>query len=135
MEGTAKRQVNAEDMLAELKRAVKSSATAPDAPPPSASTAPSPIPRAGKIGDRKSTRKATAPSRRRRPQDRTAANLQKSTRPESRSWKPTAGGIVLAGAATLGEVPLMNTAPYLPEREPSVAATESPGQVAKRAHS
>ncbi len=39
MQGAPKRQVNAEDMLAELKRVVETSTLAPDAPPPSASTA------------------------------------------------------------------------------------------------
>ena len=40
MQGAPKRQVNAEDMLAELKRALESSTPPPNAPPLSASTAP-----------------------------------------------------------------------------------------------
>ena len=39
MQGAPKRQMNAEEMLAELKRAVEASTPAPGAPPPSASTA------------------------------------------------------------------------------------------------
>ncbi len=42
MQGAPRREVNAEDMLADLKRALESSTRAPDAPPPSASTAPKP---------------------------------------------------------------------------------------------
>jgi hypothetical protein len=125
MQGAPKRQVNAEDMLAELKRAVESSAPAPDAPPPSASTAPkSNSPdresRRSQI-DTGSDRPATANGKV-RPQ----TDLRKSTTPKSRSWKPIAGGLVLAGAATIGVIAFMNAAPYLPERAPSVAATETP---------
>ena len=39
MQDAPKRQVNAEEMLAELKRVLESSTRAPNAPPPSASTA------------------------------------------------------------------------------------------------
>ena len=127
MQGAPKRQVNAEEMLAELKRAVESSTRAPDAPPPSASTAPkSSSPgretRRSQI-DRGSDRpvKANADSSIGQPTD-----LQKSTRPRSRRWKLIAGGLALAGAATICvSFALMNKAPDLPEREPSVAATES----------
>jgi len=125
MQGAPKRQVNAEDMLAELKRAVESSTPAPDAPPPSASTAPkSNSPdresRRSQI-DTGSDRPATANGKV-RPQ----TDLRKLTTPKSRSWKPIAGGLVLAGAATVGVIAFMNAAPYLPERAPSVAATETP---------
>ena len=128
MEGTAKRQVNAEDMLAELKRALESSTTAPDAPPPSASTAPeSTSPgrdnRRSQI-DKKSDRPVKAKADRSIGQP---ANLQKSTRRGSRRWTLTAGAIALAGAAVAGtSFALMNKAPDLPEREPSAAATEAP---------
>ena len=48
MQGAPKRQVNAEDMLAELKRVVEASTLAPGAPPASASTAAkSSLPRPG----------------------------------------------------------------------------------------
>src|SRR3984885_3159840 len=128
MQGAPKRQVNAEEMLAELKRALESSTRAPDAPPSSASTAPKP----GSPGpetrpsqiERKGDRpvKANANSSVGQPTD-----LQKSTRPRSRRWRLTAGGVALAGAAAVcASFALINRAPDLAEREPSVAATESP---------
>src|SRR5277367_5272773 len=127
MQGAPKRQVNAEEMLAELKRALESSTRAPDAPPPCASTAPkprSPGPetRPSQI-ERKGDRpvKANAGSSVGQPTD-----LQKSARPRSRRWKLTAGGIALAGAAAVcASFALINKAPDLAEREPSAAATES----------
>ena len=127
MQGAPKRQVNAEDMLAELKQALESSTRAPNAPPPSASTAPkSSSPdresRWSQI-DRGSGRpaKANADKSIRQPTD-----LQKSPWPSSRRWKLTAGGLALAGvAAVCASFVLMNKAPDLAEREPSVAATES----------
>ncbi len=128
MEGTAKRQVKAEEMLAELKRALKSSTPAPNAPPPSASTAarstsPARDNRQSQI-DRESdhTVKAKADRSNGQPPD-----LEKSTRPSSRRWTLTAGAIALASAAVVGtSFALMNKASDLPEREPSVAATEAP---------
>jgi hypothetical protein len=127
MQGAPKRQVNAEEMLAELKRALESSTRAPDAPPSSASTAPkprSPGPetRPSQI-ERKGDRpvKANADSSVGQPTD-----LQKSTTPRSRRWRLTAGGVALAGAAAVcASFALINRAPDLAEREPSVAATES----------
>ena len=127
MQGAPKRQVNAEEMLAELKRALELSTRAPDAPPSSASTAPKP----GSPGpetrpsqiERKGDRpvKANADSSVGQPTD-----LQKSTRPRSRRWRLTAGGVALAGAAAVcASFALINRAPDLAEREPSVAATES----------
>ena len=127
MQGAPKRQVNAEEMLAELKRALESSTRAPDAPPSSASTAPKP----GSPGpetrpsqiERKGDRpvKANADSSVGQPTD-----LQKSTRPRSRRWRLTAGGVALVGvAAVCASFALINRAPDLAEREPSVAATES----------
>src|ERR1700733_5416251 len=125
MQGAPKRQVNAEEMLAELKRALESSTRAPDAPPSSASTAP----------------KSSSPGRDNRRShwgidppvkanaDRSVGqptDLQKSTRPRSRRWRLTAGGVALAGAAAVcASFALINRAPDLAEREPSIAATES----------
>ena len=128
MQGAPKRQVNAEEMLAELKRALESSTRAPDAPPSSASTgskpgSPGPETRPSQI-ERKGDRpvKANANSSVGEPTD-----LQKSTRPRSRRWRLTAGGVALAGAAAVcASFALINRAPDLAEREPSVAATESP---------
>ena len=127
MQGAPKRQVNAEEMLAELKRAVESSTRAPDAPRSAASMAPkprSPGPetRPSQI-DRKGDRpvKANADSSVGQPTD-----LQKSTRPRSRRWTLLAGGLALAGAAAVcASFALINKAPDLAEHEPSVAATES----------
>ena len=127
MQGAPKRQVNAEEMLAELKRVLESSTRAPNAPPPSASTVSKSSSR-----DRKSWRSQID-----RGSDRPAkanvdksigprTDVQKSTRPSSRSWKLIAGGLALAGAATICvSFALMNKVPDLPEREPPVAATES----------
>jgi hypothetical protein len=131
MQGAPKRQVNAqvnaEDMLAELKRALETSTPAPDAPVRAASTAakprsPGPETRRLQIGsgsDRPAKANAKQAIGRR-------ADLQKPTRPRGRSWKLIAGGVALAGAAIIGvSFALMNKAPDLAEREPSVAATAS----------
>ena len=126
MQGAPKRQVNAEEMLAELKRALESSTRAPNVPPPSPSTAP----KSGS-SDRKSSRsqidrgsdqpvRANAGS-----SIGPRTDLQKSTRPSSRRWKLTAGGLALAGvAAVCASFVFLNKAPDLAERQPSVAATE-----------
>jgi hypothetical protein len=127
MQGAPKRPVNAEDMLAELKRALETSTPAPDAPLRAASTAakprsPGPETRRSQI-DRGSDRPAKANAKK---SIGPRAELQKSTSPGSRSWKLIVGGLALAGAAIIGvSFALMNKAPDLAEREPSVAATES----------
>jgi hypothetical protein len=126
MQGAPKRQVNAEEMLAELKRALESSTRAPNAPPPSASTGP----KSGS-SDRKSSRSQID-----RGSDRPVkanadssivprTDLQKSTRPSPRRWKLTAGALALAGvAAVCASFAFLNKAPDLPERDPSVAASD-----------
>ena len=127
MQGAPKRQVNAEEMLAELKRALESSPRAPDAPSPSAPTV-SKSSSPGREGRRAQIDKAGD-----RPAQANAGKsigqpteLQKSTRPRSRRWKLTAGGLALASLAAVGgSFALMNKAPDLPTHEPSVAATES----------
>ena len=124
MEGTAKRQVNAEELLAELKRALESSTHAPGAPP-SASTAP----------------KSNSPSRKKQrshwgidlPVEASAdksikprADLQKSTRPSSRRRKLTTGGLALGGvAAFFAGAVLMNEVLNRPAHEFSFGATSS----------
>jgi hypothetical protein len=127
MQGAPKQQVNAEEMLAELRWVLESSTRAPNAPPPSAST----VSKSSSPGreswrsqiDKGSDRPAKANA------DKSIGprtDLQKSTRLSSRSWKLLAGGLALAGAATIcASFALMNKAPDLPQREPSVAATES----------
>jgi hypothetical protein len=126
MQGAQKRQVNAEEMLAELKRALESSTPAPNAPPPSASTAPKSSSPRGETWrsqiDKRSDRpvKANADSSIGQPTD-----VQKSTRPSSRRWKLTAGGLALAGvAAVCASFARMNKAPDLPTHELPAAATE-----------
>jgi hypothetical protein len=126
MQGTTKRQVNAEEMLADLKRVLESSTRAPNVPPPSASA----LSKFSSLGresrrsqiDKGSDRpiKANADNSIEQPTD-----LQKPTRPSSRSWKLTARGLALAGAAPIcASFTLMNKAPNLPKRELSVVATE-----------
>jgi hypothetical protein len=126
MEGAPKRQVNAEEMLAELKQALESSTRAPNAPLPSVSTAPkssSPRrePRRSQI-DRESDHPVKAKT------DSSAeprTDPQRWARPSSRRRMLAAGGLALAVAATIGvSFALMNKALDLPERESSVAATE-----------
>lgn len=116
MQGAPKRQVNAEEMLAELKRALDSSTRAPNAPPPSASTAPK-----SSSPDRESSRsqidKGSVTPR---------TDLQKWTRPSSRRWKLTAGGLAVAGvAAVSASFAVLNKAPDPPMHELPVAATET----------
>ena len=126
MQGAPKRQVNAEDMLAELKRVVDLSTTAPEVQLLSAATVSK-----SRSPDRGSSRPQTD-----RSSDRPAkANvdkpigrgaLPKSSRPRSRPWKWIAGAVALAGAAAICvSFLLVNKAPKLLEREAPVAATES----------
>ena len=93
MQGGAKRQVNAEEMLAELKRALESST------PPSSAPTVSLDPEGWRSQIDKGSDhplKANAEDSIGLPTD-----LQQSTAPSSRSWKLTAGGLALAGAAAI----------------------------------
>jgi len=128
MQGATKRQVNAEEMLAELKRVLETSTSAPSIPPPSAPM----VSKSSSLGrerrrsqvDKGSDRsiKATTNNPVGQPTD-----LQNSTRPSSQSWKLTAGGLALAGTAMIcASFAIMNKAPNLPKRELSVVATEGP---------
>ena len=129
MQGAPKRQVNAEDMLAELKRVVEASTHAPSAPPSSAATAPRPSASGPETwrsqidngGDRAA--KAKADSSIGQP-----AHSQKSAGPSSRRWKLTAGGLALAGAAVFAGFAVMNQAPDRPAHEFSPPATEGVAQ-------
>jgi hypothetical protein len=124
MQGAPKRQMNAEEMLAELKRAVEASTPAPGAPPPSASTAVKPI-SAGREKGRSQIDSEGGRPVKSNPEISVGPRpaLQKS--PSSRSWKLIAGGLALAAAATVGvSFALMNKASNAPERQPSAAATE-----------
>jgi hypothetical protein len=97
MQGTSKRQVNAEEMLAELKLVLESSTSAPNVPPPSALT----VSKSSSVG--RESRRSQIDKRSDRPIKATADNsigqpsdIQKAARPSSRSWKLTAGGLALA---------------------------------------
>jgi len=102
MQGAPKRQVNAEEMLAELKRALEASALAPPVQPPS------------RLTTSKSISSGRAPP-----------YLQRPTRPGWRSWKLIAGGLALAGAAAIcaGLVFMDQAAP--PKRALSFAPAEA----------
>jgi hypothetical protein len=127
MQGAPKRQVNAEEMLAELKRALESSTPALNAPPlasaaqrPGASGRenwPPPIDRqSARVPQTKAVSAIAQPARPR-----------KSKRPISRRWILTAAGLALAGAAAvLAGLVLMNQIPNPLTREFSAAATEGP---------
>jgi hypothetical protein len=128
MQGAPKRQVNAEDMLAELKRALESSTSAPDAPSRAASIGPQPgypsleIRRSqiDRVSDRplKTSAQKSGGAR---------TDPQKAARPKSRRWGLTAGGLALAGAAAVGaSYAFINKAPDLPTQELSVARTNEP---------
>jgi hypothetical protein len=123
MQGATKRQVNAEEMLAELKRVLEASTSAPSIPP----SAPM-VSKSSSFGrerrrsqiDNRSDRsiKATTDNPVGHPTD-----LQKSTKHSFRSWKLTAGGLALAGVAMIcASFAIMNKAPNLPKRELSVVA-------------
>jgi hypothetical protein len=127
MQGAPKRQVNAEEMLAELKRALESSARAPDAPPRSASAAassssPSRNDRRSQIdGESDRSVKANVASPIGQP-----ADLRKSARPGSGRWKLTVGALALTGVAAAGaSYALINKASNPRESEPAVATAES----------
>ena len=126
MPGAPKRQVNAEEMLAELKRVLESSARAPDAPPPSASAAPKSC-SPGRVGWRSQIDKGSDwpvnPNAVSSVEPATAR--QKLTRPSFRSWKLAAAGLALAGvAAVFASLALMSKAPNLPTHQLAADAKE-----------
>lgn len=125
MQGGPKRQVNTEEMLAELKRVVESSTRAPGAPA-SASTAgksafPNAESRRSQIGEGSARPgKANADE----PDGRTA-HLQRSTTRRAPSWKLTIAALALAGAAAVGAgLAFMNQAAVPPRNELPLAATD-----------
>jgi hypothetical protein len=121
-----KLQVNAEEMLAELKRVVESSTPPPSFRPPSAAMVfkPDSLGRRAQIdkeGDRRIQATADNSAESRQPTVR-----RKATTPIARSWK-LAAGLTLVGAAIIGATfALMNSAPELSKRELAVVATEGP---------
>jgi hypothetical protein len=127
MKGASRQQVNAEDILAELKRVLESSTPPPSFRPPSASM----VSKSGSLSrraqiDKESGRRIQATT------DNSAESGQptvfrKATTPTARSWKLAAGGLALAGASIIGVTfAVMNRAPDLPKRELAVVATEKP---------
>jgi hypothetical protein len=126
MEGTAKPQVNPEEMLAELKQALESSTRAPNAPPSPASAAA----KSGSEGrkPRPSHWGVDLPAKANagRPLG-PRADLQKPMRPSSRRGKLRAGGLALGGAAAFfAGVALMSLFLNGPAHEFSAATTEGP---------
>ena len=110
MQGAPKRQVNAEEMLAELKRALEASARAPNIPPALGS-------RAAKSSSR----------------GQESRRVQRSMRPGWRSWKLTAGGLALAGAAAIcaGFVFMNQAAPPKRELAPAEALVKAQHELAR----
>ena len=125
MQGASRQPVNAEEMLAELKRVVDASTPPPSFPTASMVSKPGSLVRRAQI-DKESDRRIQATA------DNSAesgqpAVFRKATTPIARNWKLAAGGLALAGAAMIGATfALMNRAPDLPKRELAVAATEAP---------
>ena len=125
MQGASRQPVNAEEMLAELKRVVDASTPPPSFPTASMVSKSGSLVRRAQI-DKESDRRIQATA------DNSAesgqpAVFRKATTPIARSWKLAAGGLALAGIAMIGATfALMNRAPDLPKRELAVAATEAP---------
>ena len=124
MQGAPKRQVNAEEMLAELKRALESSTRAPDVrrPPPRGAQVRFSGPESSRSQiDRGSDRPVW-----RTPAAGSDRGLTFKSRPaqfptlEADSRRARACGI----AAVCASFVFLNKAPNLAERQPSVAATE-----------
>ena len=120
--------MNPEELLAELKRALESSTRAPDAPPPSASTAA----KASLLGQKPPRShwgidppvEASVDSAIGQP-----TGLQRSVRPSSPRRKLTAGGLAVGGAAVFfAGAALMNQVLNRPAHEFSVGATEGLGR-------
>ena len=126
MQGASRQSVNAEEMLAELKRLVESSTPPPSFRPPNASM----LSKSGSLARRVQTEEESD-----RRIQATADNSvesgqptvpRKAAKPIARSWK-LAGGLSLAGTTMIGAtVALMNRAPDLPKRELAVVAKEGP---------
>ena len=122
MQGASRQPVNAEEMLAELKRVVDSSTPPPSSRLPTASMVSKSGPQIDKESDRRIQATADNAAESGQP-----AVFRKATTPIARSWKLAAGGLALAAAAMIGATfALMNRAPDLPKRELAVAATEAP---------
>jgi hypothetical protein len=125
MQGATRQHVNAEEMLAKLKRVLESSALPPNFPRSSVSMVSKP----GSSGqrpeiDKGSDRRAEATTYN-SPKSRRPTDLPEAIKPTNRSWKRVAVGAALAGAALIcAAFTLVIKSPNLPGREPSILATE-----------
>ena len=125
MQGATKQQVDAEEMLAELKRVLESSAPPPNFPRSSVSMVSKPgssaqRPEIDKGSDRRAEATTYNSAKSRQPTD-----LQEAIKPTNRSLKRVAVGAALAGAALIcAAFTLVIKSPNLPGREPSILATE-----------
>jgi hypothetical protein len=125
MQGLSRPQVNAEELLAELKRVVESSTPPPSFRPPSASM----VSRSGSLGrraqiDKESDRRIQATAENSAQSGRPTV-FRKAITPIARSWKLVVGGLALAGAAMIGVTfAVINKAPDLSKRELAVVTTE-----------
>jgi hypothetical protein len=126
MQGASRQAVNAEEMLAELKRVVEASKPLPVRPPNASMLPKSDLLVRRAQPEKESERRIQATG------DNSAESGQptvprKPTTPIARSWKLAAAGLVLAGAAMIGATfAFINRAPDLPKREFAVVATEAP---------
>jgi hypothetical protein len=127
MQGASRQPVNADEMLAELKRLVESSTPPPSFRPSEASM----VSKAGssvrqaQVG-RESDRRTQAAANNSAESGQPTASREATTR-IARRWKLAAGGLALAGAAVIGATfAFMNRAPDLPKHELAAVATEGP---------
>lgn len=122
MQGAPRQQVNVEELLAELKRVLESSAHPPDFQPPSAPAVLSP--------DRGSPSKAARnPGLEAAAQQKSGppAGVSRPAAPLARRWKAAAGGLALAAAAIIcASAALMSSAPYATNREVAAVAAAEP---------
>ena len=127
MQGASRQPVNAEEMLAELKRVVEASTPPPSYRPATASMVSEPGSSARRAEiERESHRRAPASADNSAESGRPTVSREATT-PIARSWKAAAGGLALAVAAMVGATfALMNRAPDLPKREPAAVATQGP---------
>src|SRR5580704_8105087 len=123
MQGASRQPVNAEEMLAELKRVVESST-----PPPSFRlTTASMGSKSGSFIRRAQIDKESEATAENSAESGQPTVFRKATTPIARSWKLAVGGLALAGTAMIGATfALMNRAPDLSKRELAVVATEGP---------
>lgn len=127
MQGAAKQQVNAEEMLAELKQALEASAPPSIPPPPSRSVtsrsgSSRPAPQIDKAGNLRIEPKSSSFVK-----SGKAAGLQKGVALFVRNARWAAGGAALAGLVLIGAIfVLVNKNPNSPKPEASFVAAEAP---------